>query len=192
MSAYLGITGTPGTGKKTLAPLVAGMLGVPAFGLNEFSAGSSPEPPGGERAVAADRLGKEVLSSVRGPCLIYGHLLPYAFGRGTFSSVAVLRCDPTVLRRRLEARGYGEEKVRENVEAELIGVLAADSVSAFGPGRVNEIDTTKGAPPEAASVVAACLRRGGTRKTRIDWMDSYGSAARLRSLLGSRTPSPRT
>ena len=35
----------------------------------------------------------------------------------------VLRCDPDILRERLEKRGYSEKKINDNVEWELMGSM---------------------------------------------------------------------
>ena len=193
MRAYFGLTGTPGTGKKTLAPLVGRELGVQFHGLNDLAKEwGVARKSGADSEVDARVLGRMVTAKVRGPCLLFGHLLPYAFESSEFSRVTVLRCDPAVLRRRLAARGYAEEKIRENVEAELIGVLSADAVAAFGAGRVSEADTSSASPAASAAAVCSSLRSTRGRAARVDWMDSYDSAAKLRSLLGSGTPSART
>ena len=189
MNAYLGITGTPGTGKKTLAPLVAARLEIPWRSLNDpaYSSGIT-RGRGHVTEVDPPKLGRLVSARVEPPCLLYGHLLPYAFGRKAFSKVVVLRCDPAVLKRRLANRGYETEKIIENVEAELIGVIAADTVAAFGKVHVAEVDTSRASVSASAAAVAGLLS-STDRSEPIDWIRSYGSAARLRSLLGSRTPS---
>ena len=192
MAAYVGITGSPGTGKKTIAPPAASRLGLPSRSLNElalsFGLASKRTP---EAEVDADELGRLVSLNVKGPCLLYGHLLPYSFRRGSLSRVVVLRCDPMVLGARLARRGYDNAKVVENVEAELIGVVAADSVKAFGPARVAEVDTTR-VPVRTAAAEAARRLASGRGSQRIDWVSRYGSADKLRSLLGSKTFSART
>jgi len=189
LTAYIGITGTPGTGKKTLAPLVAASLGVPCHSLSEpaFSSASS-RPMGSEIEINAAKLGKHISATVKPPCLLYGHLLPYAFGRDAFSKVVVLRCDPAALGRRLAKRGYGAGKILENVEAELIGVISADAMAAFGRDRVGEVDTSKPFIPATVALVARQLSSMAGSEP-IDWVRSYGSAAKLRSLLGPRTSS---
>ncbi len=56
--------------------------------------------------------------------------------------VVVLRCRPDVIRERLCARGYHEEKIRENVEAELVDVILVEALEEHDPTRIYEIDTT--------------------------------------------------
>ncbi len=184
MRNYLGITGTPGTGKKTLAPLVASRLGVRCFSLTDLAESCGLVEPGESGAeVDARKLGRYILEKVRGSSLLFGHLFPYACRRADIARVVVLRCDPKVLKRRLRARGYPAERIIANVEAELIGVVSADSLTAFGPGKVVEFDTSRIKPDVAALRVSDLLGDPSTHSPPVEWVSSYDSPARLRSLL---------
>lgn len=48
-----------------------------------------------------------------------------------FDRILVLTADTAVLWDRLEARGYGESKVRENVQCEIMRVCADEALSAW-------------------------------------------------------------
>jgi adenylate kinase len=97
--------------------------------------------------------------------------------------MVVLRCEPMVLKRRLSQRGYSFEKTIQNVEAELIGVIASDATSAFGKGKTMEFDTSASSAAESAKAIARMVQEQKPTGTRIDWMPSYGSARKLRALL---------
>ena len=182
MKGLVGLTGTPGTGKKTIAPLVAASLGIPRIGLNDFATSSGLASPRKESEVDPRTLGRSFLRQVRGSTLVYGHLLPYAFAHGAFQMVIVLRCEPGVLKRRLQRRRYSTGKVKANLEAELIGVIASDCYSVFGEGVVAEYNTTGKNPRRAAKDVASLIlaKHGGRRH---DWTVRYDSARKLTSLL---------
>jgi adenylate kinase len=126
---------------------------------------------------------KARLRSLKGPGVIYGHLLPEAAPPSVLQKVVVLRTEPSVLKSRLESRGYVREKVVENVEAELIGLVAAEAFTAFGVTKTFEVDTTSTTPGEACTLVLEGIRgsRGGAR--RLDWTRSYDRGEKLRSLL---------
>lgn len=122
--------------------------------------------------------------------VIYGHLLPVVLRDGELSFVAVLRCEPMVLKRRLVARGYNRAKIVENLEAELIGVILDEAVRAFGEEKVHEYDTSK----TPAAVIARKISDdylSGSSKTGpwIDWTHGYDST-RLRSLLSPVSTEP--
>lgn len=115
------------------------------------------------------------------PSVLYGHLLPQVLPKAVAKSVVVLRCDPTVLKERLSARGYPAAKVRANVEAELIGLISADSLRAFGKATTLELDTTESEPSSLLRYFEEPHRaRPGPL---IDWTLSYASSRKLRSLL---------
>lgn len=193
MRAIVGICGTPGTGKKTVAPLVARLLELPrAIPLNSLAAK-------GEVEVDTVRLRRELLKAAPARAVVFGHLLPHVLRKSEAGFVAVLRCEPSVLRKRLEKRGYPGAKVTENVEAELIGVVLDECVRRFGLGLVREYDTTSASPRAVAKAIArdavSALSEGkGAAKRRptawIDWTLDYDSSGKLRSLLAGRREPP--
>ena len=183
MRNYVGITGTPGTGKKTIAPLVAYKMGLPCVSLHDEEVSSGLVRLGDDDGeVDTDRLGRFLVRHVKGQALIYGHLLPYVLGRKDCVKIAVLRCEPKTLKRRLFSRGYRNEKVVENVEAELIGVLSAYSLTKFGGERTAEFDTTKAKPKAIAEAISEFLGGGVEPGPSFDWTFGYRSAPKLRSL----------
>jgi len=181
MVRFLGITGTPGTGKKTLAPKVAEALGLPVTGLNDLLTKS-------ERATASvgvdpAKLRRRLLKRDSRSRVVYGHMVPDVLERRYTQRVVVLRCNPTVLAQRLQARGYPAAKVVGNVEAELIGVVSAACISKFGRGKVAEFDTTSRSVEKSVEAVRGLLTGAKSAGAPVDWVPSYSSAEKLRSLL---------
>ena len=74
------------------------------------------------------------------------------------------------------------DKVRENVEAEVLGVCQLDALDSFGEERVLEIDTTDKSPPEVVSLIEQMMKEE-TAPTRIDWMVSLEKEGRLDDFL---------
>jgi adenylate kinase len=187
----VGICGTPGTGKKTVAPKVAELLGFPgALSINSLA-------PKGALDVDVKQLRAELLKSRMPRFVLFGHLLPDVLRKEEAAFIAVLRCDPSVLRNRLGDRRYPRDKVTTNVEAELIGLLLYECVLQFGSELVREYDTTSAPPDEVAKAIAmdagAALKgRPEAAKRRPpawkDWTLDYGSSSKLRSLLGRSAP----
>lgn len=180
MNGIVGVTGTPGTGKKTVAPIIAESLGMKSLALNELakSHGLSDGDEVDTRGLRAKLEGGLPMNAV-----VYGHLLPYVLGPNVPAAVVVLRCEPAVLKERLRSRGYEASKVVENIEAELIGVLSADSFEAYGRARTFEVDTTRTLPGEAAGSIRRLLLSRPSHVPRIDWTLDYDSGAKLKSLL---------
>ncbi len=85
----------------------------------------------------------------------------------------VLRCHPAVLKERLRGRGWSEEKLLENVEAELLDVILVEALE--HAKEVYEIDTTRMGIEEVANAVEAIIRgdeevRKRFKPGRIDWL----------------------
>jgi adenylate kinase len=184
----IGITGTPGTGKKSIAAIVAADLAIPALSLNDYALKRGlAKGRKGDRTVDTELLKASLVHHLKGPCVVYGHLLVDVLGPRSVRKVFVLRCEPRELKKRLEARGYVGQKLRENLEAELIGVLQSLAVARYGESRVIEVDTTRTRPQEAAGTVVGLLSRPRKPQARIDWTHSYTSAVKLKSLLSVET-----
>ena len=143
-----GITGTPGTGKSSVADELA-LRGYPVVRLAEtvkgYIVGKDSERD--TRIIDEDRWARgftPVEGFVEGHL---AHLLPCDL-------VVVLRCRPDRLLARLRERGYGEEKCRENAEAEALDVTLIETLEEHDPGHVLELDTTGLSTGRVADLIA--------------------------------------
>jgi adenylate kinase len=145
------LTGVPGTGKTTLAHALADR-GVAVVDLNAFARAKgllgAKDRARDAYEVDTRKLARALAAALRTldepVVVVEGHFAHEM----DVDAIALLRCDPLVLVERLRARGYAEAKVRENVEAEALDVLAAE-VLARGVPAV-ELDVTRLAVEEAA------------------------------------------
>ncbi|HEV2138254.1 MAG TPA: AAA family ATPase [Nitrososphaerales archaeon] len=183
----VGITGTPGTGKKSVSPLAANALGLQSVSINDLARRSGLLDSGPDGEVDVRKLKTVLAKSLHRPALVYGHLLPQVFGPDSMAKVVVLRSDPVVLKKRLEERGYALDKVIANVEAELIGLVSSEAYETFGWSRTVEVDTSRTSDSEAARLVTTAIKEEPTHDKRIDWTLNYDSARKLRSLLSAGT-----
>jgi adenylate kinase len=188
MKKLLGVTGTPGTGKKSVAADLATLLGFTAMDLNLLARElGCAEQIDESIVVDTRRLSRVLRGRALSGVVLHGHLLPDLFRGKGIDYVAVLRCDPAILKERLRARGYRGDHLRENVEAELIGVSLSTSLQSFGSSRVREFDTSQSKPREVARAIAAGYKSRRRLRSRAwtDWTTRYDSPAELRSLLSS-------
>ena len=161
------ITGTPGTGKSSVCDILA-LRGYHIVDLDAAAKemGLTEADEDGDTIVdveaLADRL--HVATKVAFLKSHYAHLVPA-------NLIVVLRCHPEQLWRRLAARGWPLEKIRENVEAEAIDVILQEAVARGPP--VFEVDTTRHAPEDAANEVIAVLQGkvAGHEPGRLDWSE---------------------
>jgi adenylate kinase len=177
MSTTVALTGTPGTGKTTLATLMgsAGWSTVDLTGLARTSGcvvGRDEERQTDEVDLdqlrgAVEGLLSDAAEGTR--ALLVGHmahLLPC-------DVVLVLRCSPSVLEERLETRGWPPAKVRENLEAEGVGVILVEAMELEPPVPVYELDTTHGLPQTTAEQAEAVLAgaMAGMEAGWVDWSE---------------------
>lgn len=184
------ITGVPGTGKTTVSTLLAEELHAEHIELTRLvKDGGLSQGWDQERATTiADMRALRyailnIIASTSGDIVIDGHYSPEVAPRDDTSLTVVLRRSPWVLREELKARGYSTRKVRENVEAELLGTCLADALAAQEPIKVLEIDTTSGDPEDTVRLIMATLD-GEVEPTHgeVDWMSHPETEALLREL----------
>jgi adenylate kinase len=168
------LTGTPGTGKTTVADLVETELEV--VHLNDVIRGEglteSVDEDRDSLVADLDAVGSwlDEYESEHGHLLVESHLA-HLFDA---DRVVVLRCAPDELERRLLDRGEAEakalenapsaeppraltRKARENAESEALDVILSEAVERHGEEHVYEVVTTDRSPDAVAREVEAVL-----------------------------------
>jgi len=167
----LAVSGTPGTGKSTVASILRSR-GREVIDLGDYAKEhgllSGFDEARGSYEVDPRKLDRALKEVVRkDEVLLIGHLSHLL----TVDIVLVLRCRPSVLAERLRKRGWPEEKIRENMEAEACDVILVEALERTG--NVLEIDTTALGPEETAKAVEEIL--AGEREKyaygNIDWSE---------------------
>ena len=120
----LALTGTPGTGKSTVAQMLSSdgyeVIAVESL-AEQYGLSGEIDPSDGVRVIDTGAL-HDVLapaweSSPDGVVVVDGHLSHHL----PCDAVAVLRCSPEIIESRLVSRGYSADKVQANYEWELLG-----------------------------------------------------------------------
>ena len=131
-----GITGTPGTGKSMIGTELA-RRGHTVIHLTDtvrpYIVGEDDDRDA--QIIDVERWAEEftpVNGFVEGQ---FAHLLPC-------DRIVVLRCRPDQLKKRLAERKYRDAKIRENAEAEALDYFLIETVEAYDPSRILELDTT--------------------------------------------------
>lgn len=177
------ITGTPGTGKSTVANLLKDQLSIPLIDLNQLIeheglyTGYNPE--WGFKEVDLDSLCrrlKEIIKKIAenenqdNIIVIEGHLSHFCEGADL---VVVLRAHPTILRKRLHDKGFNNAKIRENIEAEALDLCTFEAFQIHGD-KANEIDTTHKTPQEVVDLIKKILN--GEKNFplgKVDFLDYF-------------------
>ena len=191
------ITGTPGVGKSTVARLLAGELGARLLELGELVVEEGlhlgPDGETGSLIVDLEALTKAVekmLSEEPSGSLfiVVSHYAPDVVPKEAVLIAFVLRRSPYELAEVLARRGYGEEKLLENVQAEVLDVCLVDAVEAYGRELVYEVDVTGRAPEDVVSeMLSAIERRAGGRVGIVDWLGMLEEDGRLEEFFPPQT-----
>ncbi len=152
------MTGVPGTGKTTIAEALA-KRGVTVVHLNDFARDhgllGTPDPVRGSLEIDLDDLNDalETAYPFDAPevVLVEGHFAHELDA----NLIVLLRVAPVVLIGRLKAREWPETKIRENVEAEALDVLAGEVLDSGASSW--EIDATTMAVDAVADEVLAIV-----------------------------------
>lgn len=158
------ITGTPGTGKHTLAQYVTRMTGMDIIDITNVAVRSGLlEPDGVDTARLA-----QVMTYPTEPVIVVGHLAAHVVPSDMAATVIVLRRSPYELEPVYQMRGYTRDKTLENLGAEILGVIAAESYHAFG--RIIQIDTTGDDINRNAHKIVRAIRGRYKSDDDIDWL----------------------
>lgn len=163
------VTGTPGTGKTSACDVLA-RRGYAVVDLDE-AARKGGFIVGRDEARQSDEVDVEALrENLRVPAKI-AFLRSHYSHRMDVNLAVVLRCRPSVLRLRLEARGWPPAKVRENVEAEAIDVITQEAAEVLP--LVYEVDTTSSTSEQTAEAILGILqgRTEGREPGSVDWSE---------------------
>nr|WP_321496694.1 adenylate kinase family protein [uncultured Methanolobus sp.] len=177
----IGITGTPGTGKTSVTRMLEEERLYQVIHLNELikeeklysETDTERDCVVADMDMVYDRV-LELQDRSSAVTIVDSHLSHHIA-----DIVIVLRTDPAVLKGRLEKRNYSEEKIKENLEAEALDIILAESVEWCD--RVFEINTTDESAEKTLKNIMKIirgLRNGDTeeleeefRPGTVDWCD---------------------
>ena len=173
------ISGTPGVGKSTVSKQLSSKLscGLVSIGDLVKDEGLYTQVDRKRDTLVADmnRISKHLNNVISGSSetlIVEGHYAVDVVPVETIRLVFVLRRDPEELRDVLGKRGYGDEKIRENVATEILDVCLYDAVDRCGVEKVCEVNVTGRTVDEVVDEIQQVLQ--GKKKRRIGIVDWLG------------------
>lgn len=151
------VTGTPGTGKTTVTKLLNEKINAKLISINSllenYDLNLGTDEVRGYKIVdtvemipVVDKIKEENKDKI---IIFEGHLAQdYPNG----DMIVVLRCNPEILKKRLDTRNWTDKKVKENVSAEILGICTMESYETYGD-MVQEVETSKLKPDEVANIL---------------------------------------
>ena len=182
----IGITGSPGTGKKTIARDLSENMNVDVFDINKFIIENNlAEYEEGQLIVnnlkdVRERIDNEFIGK---EFIIIGHLLPEVIPEEALRKVIVLRCEPDILIDRYKERDYDELKIKDNLVSELIGTIHYNTVMKYGNDKTFEIDVSNKNVSNIVDEITMIINDKRISKDRIDWIDYASKSNKLRRYL---------
>lgn len=172
------LTGIPGVGKTTIADIIAERINGVHIDLSNIALVAnlidSRDDLRNTGIVDLDRIRirlRQRHEASNEPMIIEGHFASDVVPKEWSPFIFVLRKAPWVLRRELESRGYGGDKIWENLDAELVGISLSDAIEAYGPECICEIDTTGRNPKEISEEIISIVKgENRCRHGHIDWL----------------------
>jgi len=161
------LTGTPGTGKSSVAKILR-KKGYKVIALNRVILKRKLIKGFDKKRKSwivdikkAERYLKEVEKKNKNKIIVIdshiSHLLNVDFA-------IILRCSPEELEKRLKKKRWPKQKIIENVEAEIIDVIPVEAEENLGKENIVEIDTTRKKPEEIAKQVEIILKNLDKKK----------------------------
>ena len=161
--ANYALTGTPGTGKTSLKK----HLNKKIISLSEYyEQASEGKTDNGEWIVDIEKLDNILQDE---DCNFFEGNFSHKLDK--IDKVIVLRCDPQILEKRLESRNYSKNKVRENLEAEAIGLIYSEAIEIQDRANVFQVDNSTRKPQETANIIEKYINDNIKVEEEIDYSE---------------------
>jgi adenylate kinase len=173
------ITGTPGTGKTTVSRVLSTKLEAHHIELSSYSKENGfileEDEERDTSVVDMDALSQAIQKEITGKktVIIDGHYGQDLLDPDEVEMTIILRKQPWDLQPVLEGRGYSGEKVWENLEAEIMGVITHQSTEIYPAEKLGEVDTSGKTPDETVEEIFELIQAGKRGKfDPIDWIEA--------------------
>jgi len=165
------ITGNPGTGKHTVARILAKKLKLDLVDINKIAIDEGIAKKNADSwDVDVKKLKKILEKRTSKNVLLVGHLAPYVSSRGKVEFAIVLRRNPYSLERSYKKRGYTKKKSIENLGSEILGITYYDTIKNIGRKKTLQLDTTNISIRETVKKIELLFAKGKTREDDVDWL----------------------
>jgi adenylate kinase len=157
----IALTGTPGTGKTSVSKVLKENFYVidlnkianekkfiVGFDKNRYS-----------KIVDIDKLNDYIKNNYCKKDIVFveGHLSHLL---KCVDKVIILRCNPNELKKRLSKKGWKREKIKENLEAEILDMILCETVDIHSDKNIFEIDITKKPTNDVAIIINEIIKNG--------------------------------
>ncbi|MHA1796960.1 MAG: adenylate kinase family protein [Candidatus Helarchaeota archaeon] len=181
MSKIILLTGTPGTGKSILAASISNEINCKLFNINkivvEHELFSKWDETRNIPIIDDNKINQYFLdflnsSSNDAIILIEGHYFEF-LSPDLINKIIILRTHPSILQERLQKRNYKPEKIKENVQAEILGNIMGTILEKYAQVPLFQVDTSKMSEKKASKLIIDFIKnkKNPTKGSEyIDWL----------------------
>ncbi len=163
------ITGTPGVGKTSVSKFLRDKDYIvvdlhEVINNNDFITGVDEKRD--SKIVDLKKLNQYILENYKNEELVFieSHL---SHSLDCVNKVILLRLHPNGLKTNLAKKGWKKEKIKENLEAEILDVILCEIVDSFKDSDVFEINTTDKSVEEVGNIIVKIV------ENKFENMKSY-------------------
>lgn len=185
------ISGTPGTGKTAIASYLNEKFEILSINLGEFAVKNqfilADDPYRDTKIIDEEKLVSAIINEIKrtaDPHLIieghYADIIPNEF----ILTAVILRTDPFVLEERLKLRNYSEDKIKENIQAEILSDCGSYLLEKDLNNPIFEFDTSTLAIEQIGNEIfdlaigkkdkSGLGKSASDYKPKIDWFSVHG------------------
>ncbi|MDD4353764.1 MAG: AAA family ATPase [Candidatus Nanoarchaeia archaeon] len=161
------VTGTPGTGKTSIAIELSKLLKLIYVdvkkNINEHKETIDKIEDG--ELIINSKLKKILEKELPDNCVFETHLIEYC---PLADCYVILRTKPGVLKKRLSARNYSLQKIRDNLEVEILDYFT----QAIKSNKIIEYDSSKGSAKLNAKKIMELILKKKYNKGEIKYSDN--------------------
>ncbi len=170
----ISISGTPGTGKTSVAKILAKKFDTNLISIKELIKNHKIpfvlDKKRNTKIIDVKYIKRAVKKSLAKDKtnIIEGHISHFIPSKMKF----VLICDPLVLRKRLQKRGWNKKKINENVLAEILQIIQSEAKNPY------IINTTKLSAEKTTEQILKIIRNPKSYKHKDEnWLKKYKKLA---------------
>ncbi|UCF50068.1 MAG: adenylate kinase family protein [Thermoplasmatales archaeon] len=126
----IALTGTPGTGKTSVAEVLKNK-GFEIVDLNKVACDNNfiigKDIKRDSNIVDLEKINKYILENYSGKDFVFveGHLSHLL---KNVEKIVILRCHPKFLKKNLSKKKWNEDKIKENIEAEILDIILCEAL----------------------------------------------------------------
>jgi len=164
------ITGNPGVGKHTIAKKISQKLNFSIIDINILAKDSGViEKQEDTNDVDTQKLANIIKEIELDEKIVVGHLAPYVLEKNQVKIMIILRRNPYHLETVYKERKYSENKIKENVGSEILGVITHDTMEKFEE-KAFQVDVSEKNIEQVVEKVLQVISKKGNND-QVDWLN---------------------